>query len=98
MRLEFRSVVLLCVIAVLTGRAAFAQTTGSVRGTVKDTSGAVVPHATIILRNVATAVQRDAVTDDQGHTRSPCFRWANTTSKSCFPAFCPIGRQDSSST
>jgi glycogen synthase len=40
-------VVLRCVIGLCLGTLVHAQTTGGVRGTVKDATGAVVPHATV---------------------------------------------------
>lgn len=41
--------------------------TASVNGTVKDTSGALVPGASVVLRNVATNVQQSTVTNDAGN-------------------------------
>lgn len=45
----------------------FAQSTfGSIVGTVKDSSGAVIPGATVMLTNIGTAAQRTVVTDQHG--------------------------------
>jgi hypothetical protein len=44
-----------------------AQSAGSIRGTVTDTTGAVVPGATVTLVNEATKFSRDAQTDAQGN-------------------------------
>src|ERR1700680_1444706 len=45
----------------------FAQTaTGSILGTVKDPSGAVVPGATVIVKSVSTANTRELTTTDAG--------------------------------
>jgi iron complex outermembrane receptor protein len=44
--------------------------TGSIAGTLKDPSGAVVPGATIELRNLASGFKRQLVTDRQGHFAS----------------------------
>src|SRR5581483_4807640 len=41
-------------------------TTGSISGSVSDSSGAVIPHATVRLTNVATQVATTAVTDATG--------------------------------
>ena len=46
-----------------------AQTTGSISGQVKDEKGAVMPNATVTLRNVATNLSRTAQTDDDGRYR-----------------------------
>ena len=43
-----------------------AQNTASVNGTVKDSSGAVVPGATVVLRNIETGVERRTVSNDVG--------------------------------
>ena len=41
--------------------------TASINGTVKDTSGALVPGAAVVLRNAATNVQQSTVTNDTGN-------------------------------
>src|SRR5260370_11674381 len=45
---------------------AMAQTTGAIYGFVKDTSGAVVPGATVVAKNTETGISRNAITDEQG--------------------------------
>jgi hypothetical protein len=45
---------------------AFAQSTGTVRGVVKDPSGAVVPGASVVLTNTATQQKTEAVTTTAG--------------------------------
>jgi len=43
------------------------QVTGAtLSGTVRDTSGAVIPHASISLKNIATTITREAVSDSAG--------------------------------
>ncbi|MEP6569774.1 MAG: carboxypeptidase regulatory-like domain-containing protein [Acidobacteriota bacterium] len=44
-----------------------AQSTAILRGTVTDPKGAVVPDATITVRNEATSLERTAKTDDEGN-------------------------------
>jgi hypothetical protein len=59
---------LLAVIAVfmfLTGTV-WSQTTASMKGTVKDTSGAIVPDATVTAKNIETGLTRTATTDANG--------------------------------
>ena len=47
--------------------AAFAQfDTASVLGTVRDSTGAVVPGATVTLKNVSTGILANTVSDDKG--------------------------------
>ena len=48
-----------------------AQATGSIVGTVTDTSGAAVAVANIQVKNVATGVAQTTKTDDQGRYRVP---------------------------
>jgi outer membrane receptor protein involved in Fe transport len=51
---------------------AFAQTvTGSMEGRVTDQAGAVVPGATVIIRNVETGQERNVTTNEEGFYRAP---------------------------
>ena len=60
---------LLIVLSPLTG---FSQTTtGTILGTVTDAAGAVVPGATVTIKNVETGVTRNIVTDEGGRYRVP---------------------------
>src|SRR3989442_9399254 len=63
----------LCSFAVLLSLAAFAAAqsgaTGSVEGVVTDSSGAVLPGVTVIVRNMDTNVPREAVTESNGRYR-----------------------------
>ncbi|MBI2821459.1 MAG: carboxypeptidase regulatory-like domain-containing protein, partial [Acidobacteria bacterium] len=47
-----------------------AQTTGTISGTVKDETGAVLPGVTVTVKNVDTGVPRTLVTDDEGRYRA----------------------------
>src|SRR5260370_39279020 len=48
-----------------------AQTAGTISRFVKDTSGAVVPGATVAAKNVETGISRSAITDEQGRYQFP---------------------------
>ncbi|WP_180540419.1 TonB-dependent receptor [Nevskia soli] len=48
--------------------------TGTVSGTVKDSSGGVIPHAAIVVTNVATAVSEPAQANDTGYFSVPALR------------------------
>jgi len=50
-----------------------AQSTGSITGTVKDVSGAVVPNATVIVTNKATGVSQTFKTDSAGLYLAPAL-------------------------
>ena len=43
------------------------QSTATVQGTVTDSKGAVVPSATVLLKNKATSIERTAQTDAEGN-------------------------------
>ncbi len=67
-----RRVVLMMLTMVLLSSAAFAQsqaTTGVIEGTVSDSSGAVLPGATVTLTNTGTNFTRELVTDADGRFR-----------------------------
>lgn len=63
-RLLLAALLLLCVNAI-----AFAQTTGTLSGTVEDEKGGAVPGATVTARHVETNVSRTAQTDSEGRYR-----------------------------
>ncbi len=48
---------------------AFAQTTGTIEGVIKDPSGAVVPGVKVTLTNEETGQQREATSDESGYFR-----------------------------
>jgi len=52
----------------------WAATTGSISGTVKDPSGAVILGATVTATNIATNIQATAVTDDKGFYAFPSLQ------------------------
>jgi outer membrane receptor protein involved in Fe transport len=59
-------------VGILVASHAYAQTSGAtLSGTVTDQSGAVVPQATISIKNLATGVQRDNTTNSAGFYVSP---------------------------
>ena len=64
-----RSIVLLLACCALLALPALAQTTGSIAGTISDEKGAVIPGATVTVRNIATNETRTARTDDDGRYR-----------------------------
>ena len=56
-------------VLLLTASPAFAQggsTAASIIGTVTDASGAVIPGATVLVKNNATATEYNAVSNEQG--------------------------------
>src|ERR1051326_4984252 len=72
MRLGFnlRSALGLIVVLLLVGSALAQSTTeGAISGTVYDPAGAVVPNATVTVRNAGTNAEQTVTTDAQGYFR-----------------------------
>ncbi|MGE5357812.1 MAG: TonB-dependent receptor [Bacteroidales bacterium] len=61
-----RPLVLLAALLVLLPSTLLAQSTGRIRGTVSDAQGAVVPGATVLVRNQGTGEERTTVSDKDG--------------------------------
>lgn len=81
--MQLRRLCALALVAVcaLTGQA-FAQSqaiNGTIEGTVKDASGAVLPGVTITLTNTDTGTQRVVVTNDNGVFRAPLLQLGRFT-------------------
>src|SRR3954468_11450071 len=69
-------------------RTVSAQTpTGSIEGTVVDTSGAVIPGVTVSVTHDATGVARDVVSDAQGLFRAPLLPVGTYTVKAALQGF-----------
>src|SRR5919205_869543 len=59
---------MLCVMALnLSAPAAWSQATGSILGTITDTSSALVVGAKVVVTNVNTNVQHEAITNGSGY-------------------------------
>src|ERR1041384_3162407 len=58
---------LMLVAALLATSSALAQSTATVQGTVTDSKGAVLPNATVIVRNRRTSTERTTQTDNDGN-------------------------------
>src|SRR3954451_3140665 len=71
-RMNLRSLILLIVL--LAGSVAFAQVTGSIDGIIKDSSGSVVPNASISLVSEGTDAQQQTNADETGAYQFPLVR------------------------
>jgi hypothetical protein len=49
----------------------WAQSSGAIQGNITDAQGAVVPGATVIVRNLATGIERSLVSDAAGDYLAP---------------------------
>jgi carboxypeptidase family protein/TonB-dependent receptor-like protein len=58
---------LLFVAVLLATSTALAQSTATLQGTVTDSKGAVLPNATVVVRNRSTSAERTSQTDDNGN-------------------------------
>jgi outer membrane receptor protein involved in Fe transport len=64
---RFVSFVLMLVAALLATSPALAQSTATLQGTVTDSKGAVLPNATVVVRNRSTSAERTTQTDTDGN-------------------------------
>src|SRR3990172_1925525 len=62
---------LLALVLVLSGSLWAQMTTGTISGTVKDSTGAVLPGATVEIQNVDTGSSRTVSTDSRGYYTAP---------------------------
>jgi hypothetical protein len=70
-RLPRTALVFAAIFALLVLPTAWAQSTSAIQGTVTDSSGAVVPSASVIVQNQGTAEERTTETDSNGHYAVP---------------------------
>ena len=80
-----RYIVALCLLA---GAApASAQGNGQISGTIKDSSGGVIPAAAVIITNERTGAMRSAVANDLGYFVVPVLLPSVYTVKAAAPSF-----------
>ena len=65
--------VLMLVAALLATSPALAQSTATLQGTVTDAKGAVLPNATVVVRNRSTSAERTTQTDTDGNYQLPAL-------------------------
>ena len=76
------------------GAAASAQTvTGTIQGTVSDTSGGVLPGVTVSIRHVETGAERTVVTNDVGFFSAPFIPIGNYTVAAALTGFGSVTRE-----
>src|SRR5512136_1728922 len=90
MRFRWTLLTLLCVGALLCSWPALAQEqTGSIQGVVKDSSGGVLPGATVEARSTRVTGATTAVTDAQGVYRFPALAPGTYTVTATLQGFTP---------
>ena len=67
MRSNLFAKLLILISALILAPGIYAQSNGSLTGTVKDPNGAVIQGATVTVKNTATNLTRNAVTNDEGN-------------------------------
>ncbi len=65
-KMASRAALLFAVLVLFPGHLTAQVTTATLVGLVRDTSGAVVPGATVIATHQGTGVPREAITDERG--------------------------------
>jgi hypothetical protein len=75
----------------LTASAQECPRAGLLQGIVKDPSGALIPNATIALRDSGT--QRQASTDERGHWKLECLPYGTYSLQITAPGFRPLGQR-----
>src|ERR1700674_280011 len=68
---SFSAVAALVLIVFLSVQAHAQVAGGTLSGTVMDTSGAVIPEAQVSIKNMATAITRNVITDGAGFYSAP---------------------------
>lgn len=72
----------LFVLLVITSTASAQLVGGAIQGTVKDAQGAVLPGASVVVRNAGTGALFEQVTDQTGHYQVLAWRRVITKSPS----------------
>src|SRR5687768_11073150 len=83
----WRALGCLALLAALAANASAQTVTGTIQGTVTDTSGAVLPGVTVVIRNMDTGAERTVVTNEAGLYNAPFVqigRYAITASLASF--------------
>jgi Carboxypeptidase regulatory-like domain len=86
--------ILMGTLILLSGAAAQAQTGGSISGTVRDSSGSVIPDIAIIARNTATGVRQNAVSNVEGFYAFTAVPVGHYDLETFRPGFKPYRRTD----
>ena len=85
---RYLAVLLIIGSVILSGHLVFAQvTTGTILGVVQDSSGAVLPGVSVMVKNVDTGITRTATTDEGGRYTLPDLTLGNYEVQGQLPGF-----------
>ena len=84
---------ILAMLAVLCTGAAAQTVTGTIQGTVTDTSGAVLPGVTVTLKNMETGAERTIVTNEAGLYTAPFIQIGRYEVRAVLPGFGTVLRE-----
>jgi hypothetical protein len=72
---RFKNVALVVALLLAAISPAYAQSTAQITGTVTDTSGSVIPGATVVITNESTSIQTTAVSNAVGNYTALPSTW-----------------------
>jgi len=61
------------ILVAFTATSSWAQDDASIRGTLRDATGSVIPGGTVTIKNLETASLRTLITDDSGRYEAPAL-------------------------
>ncbi|HVJ27213.1 MAG TPA: carboxypeptidase regulatory-like domain-containing protein, partial [Vicinamibacterales bacterium] len=83
----------LAVLVMLGGSAAAQTVTGTIQGTVSDTSGGVLPGATVVIKNIDTGAERTVITNESGFYSAPFIQIGRYTVTATMTSFGGVSRE-----
>src|SRR5688572_21907421 len=93
-RLSWLLTLLTCALVAALPVSATAQTvTGTIQGTVADSTGGVLPGTTVVIRNMDTGASRTIVTDETGFYAAPFLQLGRYSVTATLPGFGTVARE-----
>ncbi|MDQ3486770.1 MAG: TonB-dependent receptor [Acidobacteriota bacterium] len=89
----WRFVSCVALLVMLGGNAAAQTVTGTIQGTVSDTSGGVLPGVTVVIKNTDTGGERTVVTNEAGLYNAPFIQIGRYTMTATLASFGTVARE-----
>ncbi|MBA3640709.1 MAG: TonB-dependent receptor [Acidobacteria bacterium] len=89
----WRFVSCVALLVMLGGSAAAQTVTGTIQGTVSDTSGGVLPGVTVVIKNMDTGGERTVVTNEAGLYNAPFIQIGRYTVTATLASFGTVARE-----